>query len=99
MEYLQELRLEYEDYLRSQRGLSEKSVYDCWRFADRFLAFRFKGRRPDLSKIAAADIARFMQHLTSRGKPFRDKTPYEANRGAHAVGDRTNGQQLPGLSL
>jgi integrase/recombinase XerD len=75
MEDLQKLRLEYEDHLRVQRGLSEKSIYDCWRFADRFLAFRFKGRRPDLSKIAAADIARFMQHLTSRGKPFRDKTP------------------------
>jgi site-specific recombinase XerD len=67
--------MEYEDYLRNQRGLSEKSIYDCWRFADRFLHFRFKGRRPNLSKITPADIARFMQHLISRGKPFRDKTP------------------------
>jgi site-specific recombinase XerD len=67
--------LEYEDYLRTQRGLSEKSVYDCWRFADRFLEFRFNGKRRDLSKIAPVDIARFMQHLISRGKPFRDKTP------------------------
>ncbi len=75
MENLKALKFEYEDYLRSQRGLSEKSIYDCWRFADRFLAFRFKGRRPDLSKITPADIARFMQHLVSRGKPFRDKTP------------------------
>lgn len=75
MESLQTLKLEYEDYLRNQRGLSEKSVYDCWRFADRFLNFRFKGRRPDLAKITPADIARFMQHLISRGKPFRDKTP------------------------
>jgi integrase/recombinase XerD len=75
MENLQTLKLEYEDYLRNQRGLSEKSVYDCWRFADRFLNFRFKGRRPDLAKITPADIARFMQHLISRGKPFRDKTP------------------------
>jgi integrase/recombinase XerD len=75
MEYLQTLRLEYEEYLRTQRGLSEKSVYDCWRFADRFLEFRFNGKRRDLSKIAPVDIARFMQHLISRGKPFRDKTP------------------------
>jgi hypothetical protein len=75
MENLQTLKLEYEDCLRNQRGLSEKSIYDCWRFADRFLHFRFKGRRPDLSKITPADIARFMQHLVSRGKPFRDKTP------------------------
>jgi integrase/recombinase XerD len=75
MESLQTLKLEYEDYLRSQRGLSEKSIYDCWRFADRFLTFRFKGRRLDLTKITPANIARFMQHLISRGKPFRDKTP------------------------
>jgi integrase/recombinase XerD len=75
MENLQTLKLEYEDYLRNQRGLNEKSVYDCWRFADRFLNFRFKGRRPDLAKITPADIARFMQHLISRGKPLRDKTP------------------------
>jgi integrase/recombinase XerD len=72
---LRMLKLEYEDYLRSQRGLSEKSIYDCWRFADRFLNFRFNGRIPDLLKITPADIARFMQHLISRGKPFRDKTP------------------------
>jgi hypothetical protein len=31
--------------------------------------------------------------------PFRDKAPYEANRGAHAVGDRIDGQQLPSVSL
>ena len=55
--------------------MSEKSVYDCWRFADRFLEFRFNGKRRDLSKITPVDIARFMQHLISRGKPFRDKTP------------------------
>ena len=67
MENLQTLKLEYEDYLRNQRGLSEKSVYDCWRFADRFLNFRFKARRPDLAKITPADIAQFMQHLISRG--------------------------------
>ncbi len=72
---LQTLKLEYEEYLRNQRGLSERSIYHCWRFADRFLAFRFKGKDRDLSKITPPDVARFMQHLTSRGKPFRDKTP------------------------
>ena len=69
------LKLEYEDYLRNQRGLSERSIYHCWRFADRFLAFRFKGKDRDLPKITPPDIAKFMLHLTSRGKPFRDKTP------------------------
>ena len=63
---LQTLKLEYEEYLRNQRGLSERSIYHCWRFADRFLAFRVKGKNRDLSKITLPDIARFMQHLTSR---------------------------------
>jgi integrase/recombinase XerD len=35
------LRGDYEDYLRRQRGLSERTIGHCWRFADRFLAFRF----------------------------------------------------------
>jgi site-specific recombinase XerD len=65
------LRLEYEEYLRIQRGLSEQSIYHCWRFADRFLTFRFKGKALDWSKITALDLARFMQSLTTR----RDKTP------------------------
>jgi len=69
------LKLEYEDYLRNQRGLSERTIYHCWRFADRFLQFRFGGKARDLSKITPTDIVRFMQHLVSRGKPFRDKTP------------------------
>ena len=75
MEDPHKLRVEYEDYLRVQRNLSERSIYHCWRFADRFLDFRFKNRRLDLPKITAADIAQFMQHLVSRRRPFRDKTP------------------------
>jgi site-specific recombinase XerD len=75
MEDPRKLRVEYEDYLRVQRNLSERSIYHCWRFADRFLDFRFKNRRLDLPKITAADIAQFMQHLVSRRRPFRDKTP------------------------
>ena len=69
------LKLEYEDYLRNQPGLSEMTIYHCWRFADRFLQFRFGGKARDLHKIAPTDIVRFMQQLVSRGKPFRDKTP------------------------
>jgi site-specific recombinase XerD len=69
------LKLEYEDYLRNQRGLSERTIYHCWRFADRFLQFRFGGKTRDLHKIAPTDIVRFMQRLVARGKPFRDKTP------------------------
>jgi site-specific recombinase XerD len=68
---LAQLRQEYEEYLRVQRGLSEGSIYHCWRFADRFIAFRFKGKALDWSKITTPDLVRFMQRLTSR----RDKTP------------------------
>jgi integrase/recombinase XerD len=69
------LKQEYEDYLRIQRGLSERSIYNCWSFAERFLEFRFKGKDGDLAKITPSDIVRFMQHLISRGRPFRDNTP------------------------
>jgi hypothetical protein len=69
------LKLEYEDYLRNQHGLSERTIYHCWRFADRFMQFRFGGKTRDLSRITPMDIVGFMQHLMSRGKPFRDKTP------------------------
>lgn len=70
------LRSDYEDYLRRQRGLSERTIFHCWRFADRFLDFRFDEEGEDLSAITPDDIARFMQHLTMRRRaPFRDRTP------------------------
>jgi integrase/recombinase XerD len=69
------LKRDYEEYLRRQRGLSERTIVHGWRFADRFLEFRFNGEEGDLSQITSHDIVRFMQHLTSRGKPLRDKTP------------------------
>ena len=70
-----ELRQEYEKYLRQQRGLSERTIFHCWRFADRFLEFRFSDNIGDLSKITATDITDFLQVLTTRKPPFRDKTP------------------------
>jgi len=71
-----ELRRDYESYLRRQRGLSERTIYHCWRFADRFLEFRFGDEVGDLGAITADDIARFMQQVTTRRpRPFRDKTP------------------------
>jgi integrase/recombinase XerD len=68
------LRQEYEDYLRNQRGLSESTIYHCWRFADRFLQFRFSGKGDDLSKLTPLDIAKFMLESTSRHQTFRGKT-------------------------
>lgn len=70
------LRHDYETYLRRQRGLSERTIFHCWRFADRFLDFRFGEEIGDLGAITADDIARFMLHLTTRRRmPFRDRTP------------------------
>lgn len=71
-----ELRRDYEAYLRRQRGLSERTIFHCWRFADRFLDFRFGNEMEELGVITADDIARFMLHLTTRRRrPFRDRTP------------------------
>lgn len=69
-----ELRRDYETYLRRQRGLSERTIFHCWRYADRFLDFRFGDEAGDLAQITAADIAAFLQHLVTRKPPFRDKT-------------------------
>lgn len=71
-----ELRRDYEVYLRRQRGLSERTIFHCWRFADRFVNFCFGGEIGDLATITPNDIARFLQHLTTRRRsPLRDRTP------------------------
>ena len=69
-----ELRRDYETYLRRQRGLSERSIFHSWRIADRFLEFRFGEAVGDLSRITSADIVSFLQSLTMRTPPLRDKT-------------------------
>ena len=68
------LRREYEEYLRRQRGLSERTIYSCWRLADRFLEFRFGDAVGRLSEVTPTDIAGFLQHLHSRPRPCRTKT-------------------------
>jgi len=73
--HVAELRHDYEDYLRRQRGLSERTIGHCWRFADRFLVFRFGEGDVELGAITAVDIVGFLQKLTAREAPFRDKTP------------------------
>ena len=42
---------EYRIYLRSQRGLTERTIYTWCNFVDRFLDFRFGDSTDDLSKI------------------------------------------------
>lgn len=71
----QTLRRDYEDYLRRQRGLSEQTIYHCWRFADRFLDHRFGEQDDSLALIMPGDVVAFLQHVTTRKPPFKDKTP------------------------
>lgn len=68
------LRSDYENYLRRQRGLRDRSIYHCWRFADRFLDHRFGKQECDLPRITLSDIIAFLQHLTTRHPPFKDRT-------------------------
>jgi site-specific recombinase XerD len=68
-----ELRNAYEDYLRRQRGLSERTIIDSWRFAEQFLDFCFSDDVDELGKISARDIAGFLQARVIRRAP-RDKT-------------------------
>ncbi len=68
------LKRAYEEYLRRQRGLSERTIFHSWRIADRFLTFRFGEEIGDLLEITAVDIAAFLQQATTRKPPLRDKT-------------------------
>jgi integrase/recombinase XerD len=47
-----ELRAAYEIYLRRQRGLSERTIIDSWRFAEQFLDFRFPEGPDDPGKAS-----------------------------------------------
>ncbi len=69
------LRRDYEDYLRRQRGLGDRSIYHGWRIADRFLDHRFGDQDDDPRGITSGDIVAFLGHLTTRTPPFRDRTP------------------------
>jgi integrase/recombinase XerD len=68
------IRRDYEEYLRRQRGLSERTIFHSWRMADRFLTHRFGKQVGELSAITANDIAAFLQEVTGRQPPLRDKT-------------------------
>jgi integrase/recombinase XerD len=70
-----DLRCDYEAYLHQHRGLSERTIGHCWRFADRFLDFRFDQPDVDYEAIKTADVVAFLQKLTTSKAPYRDKTP------------------------
>ena len=68
------LLADYEAYLVKQRGLSQRTIYHTLRFADRFLDHRFGTAMIDLSRLRAADVLGFVQHLLVGKHPYRDKT-------------------------
>src|SRR3546814_8605098 len=68
------LRVDYEEYLVRQRGISPRTIYHAWRFADRFLDHRFGDGEAKLPAISAGDVVSFLQHLLGRKGPYRDKT-------------------------
>lgn len=68
------LKRGYEEYLRRQRGLSERTIVESSRFAGRFLEFHFGKEVGELTQIRSVDIVGFLQHLTTRTPPLRDKT-------------------------
>jgi site-specific recombinase XerD len=68
------LRKDYEEYLRRQRGLTEKSIDRCWYVANQFLKFLFLDGKDNLSGITPEGIIKYIQFQLSRRKHFRDKT-------------------------
>jgi integrase/recombinase XerD len=72
---LDRLSAEFETYLRTQRGLAEKTIYVSLRFLDRFMTFRFGAKLGRLDDITQADIVAFLHEVMSRTTPYRDKTP------------------------
>jgi integrase/recombinase XerD len=72
---LDRLRVEYDTYLRHQRGLSEATIYHCLSFLDRFMRFRFGATLGKLDDITPGDIVAFLRKIMGGGKPYRDKTP------------------------
>src|SRR3546814_18022562 len=69
------LRVDYEEYLVRQRGISPRTIYHAWRFADRFLDHRFGDGEAKLAAISAGDVVSFLQHLLGRTGPYRDQPP------------------------
>lgn len=68
------LLADFEAYLVKQRGLSPRTIYHVLRFADRFLDHRFGTAMIDLTRLRAADIISFVQHVLAGRHPYRDKT-------------------------
>ena len=70
------LRHDYESYLRQERGLRDATINSSWRWAVRFLDFRFEAHAGDLSAIKPEDLVQFLQHLiANRRSPLSECRP------------------------
>jgi site-specific recombinase XerD len=67
------LQREFEDYLRRDRGLSERSIYDCWRVASHFLDHRFGANPDELDRITHGDVVAFIRYNIKGKPPFNNK--------------------------
>ncbi|NOY43101.1 MAG: site-specific integrase [Planctomycetes bacterium] len=70
----EQLRQEYETYLRVQRGMSSSTITHCLRYYERFFSFHFGKGLGNLNKITSDDIVAFLLRLTSGSQPYRSKT-------------------------
>jgi site-specific recombinase XerD len=66
-------KVEYERYLRDQRGLTDATIYHCVRFLDHFMTFQFGDRVGDSNEIMPHDVVEFIRKLRGGTAP-RDKT-------------------------
>ncbi|MGH7249154.1 MAG: site-specific integrase, partial [Pseudomonadota bacterium] len=67
------LRVEYEAYLRRQRGLAEGTIRNSLYYGERFLTFRFGEKLGDLNRITPDDIVAFLCKLKAGAKARRFK--------------------------
>ena len=68
-----ELRSDFEDYLRNQRGLCSRRIYHAWLIAGRFLDHRFGLNQFDLAAITPRDVSAFLQNLVGSVGRFRNR--------------------------
>jgi len=68
---LDQLREEYETYLRKQRGLAESTIENCRLYMRRCLAFRFGDKLGNLNAITPNDTVAFLGKLKTGSHPYR----------------------------
>jgi len=70
----EQLRQEYETYLRIQRGMSNSTITHCVRYYERFFSFQFGEGLGNLNKITSDDVVAFLLRFISGPQPYRNKT-------------------------